>query len=430
VTVSTDFLTFFFLGFCVLYNAFLSLFFLALKLFFKEEETDSGAGGWPTITVMVPALNEEQVIRRTVERLVSLPYPGPLEVLIIDDHSDDRTCEIAEELERVYPNVAVLRRGAMRSRLGKGDCLNHGFSYLSSRHPERDPERWVIGVFDADGRPVEDDMWLQVGRVFADPEVGAAQCGVRIRNGHHLLAALQDVEFATFSFVTQTVRDHTSGAVALGGNGQFIRASALKQLSDRGAWWDETALTEDLDIGIRVHLAGWKVRFLNRWVEQEGVESIRVLFRQRHRWAWGTLQVFLRYVMGCRLWRGRMPLVKRLDLHYYLSFWIVPFVVLGSFLLSLLDLVGAITITNRFGLAFLLANSFSFIPMIVLGLSWAKVPFLRMAYLVPLTVIYAYHWIPALILAWASIIGHRKPRWAKTRRYALEEPTVVKEPVG
>ena len=164
------------------------------------------------------------------------------------------------------------------------------------------------------------------------------------------------------------------------------------------------------------------------------MERARALFRQRHRWAWGTLQVFLRYVLGRRLWHEPMSLGKRLDLHYYLSFWIVPFVVLGSFLLSLLDLAGVITITNRFGLTFLLANSFSFIPMIVLGLAWAKVPVRRMVYLVPLTVIYAYHWIPALILAWGSIIGHKKPRWAKTQRYAMEELAqeeryVVKEPV-
>jgi len=438
VRFPTDFLTFFFLLYCVLYNAFLSVYFIGLKVLRKRSQ-----GGllhpvanreWPVITVMVPALNEEQVIRNTVERLLALPYPGVLEVLIIDDHSDDRTPEITAELQRAHANVDVLHRGVVRSHLGKGDSLNHGVTYLRAHHPNRDPDHWVIGVFDADGRPVEDDMWLQVGQVFVDPKVGAAQCGVRIRNGRHLLAALQDVEFATFSFVTQTVRDHTSGAVALGGNGQFIRASVLEQLSRQGACWDEAALTEDLDIGIRVHLAGWDVRFLDRWVEQEGVETARALFRQRHRWAWGTLQVFLRYVLGRRLWHGPMSLGKRLDLHYYLSFWIVPFVVLGSFLLSLLDLAGVITITNRFGLTFLLANSFSFIPMIVLGLAWAKVPVRRMVYLVPLTVIYAYHWIPVLILGWVSIIRHKRPKWVKTQRYAMEEPMkeeryVVKEPV-
>ncbi|MFH1609459.1 MAG: glycosyltransferase family 2 protein, partial [Candidatus Bipolaricaulota bacterium] len=171
----------------------------------------------------------------------------------------------------------------------------------------------------------------------------------------------------------------------------------------------------------RIHIAGGKVRFLDRWIEQEGVETLRALFRQRHRWAWGTLQVFFRYVLSGRLLLARMPLGKKLDLHYYLSFWIVPFVVLLSFFLSLLDLAGVITITNSFGLAFLWANSFSFVPVIVLGLLWAGVPLRKMIYLVPLTVIYAYHWLPVLVLALVSIIGHKQPYWAKTERFAVEE---------
>ncbi|MCK4394544.1 glycosyltransferase family 2 protein, partial [Candidatus Bipolaricaulota bacterium] len=248
-----------------------------------------------------------------------------------------------------------------------------------------------------------------------------AQCGVRIRNGHHLLAALQDVEFTTFSFITQTVRDRTSGAVALGGNGQFIRASVLERMGREEGCWDVSALTEDLDIGTRIHLRGGRIRFINRWVGQEGVESFKALFKQRHRWAWGTLQVFLMHLASGRIMKARISLAKKLDLHYYLSFWIVPFVVLLSFFLSLLNLTGAIRITNSFGPAFLLINSFSFIPMIVLGLTWAKVPLYKIVYLVPLTVIYAYHWVPVLIWGWASILTRQRSHWAKTRRCATEE---------
>lgn len=428
---STDFLTYFFLAFCVIYNLFLCICFLILRWRDSKRRLAKNQFGeavfgekLPLITVMVPALNEERVLRRTVERLLALPYPGRLEVLIIDDYSDDRTLAIAKELEKMHENVFVLPRGVHRSRRGKGDCLNHGFSHLCSKFPFRDREAWVIGVFDADGRPREDDLFLRVGQVFSDRRVAAAQCGVRIRNGHNLLAALQDVEFATFSFITQTVRDRTSGAVALGGNGQFIRASVLEELSRKGSCWDETALTEDLDIGTRIHLSGYRIRFLDRWVEQEGVESIRALFRQRRRWAWGSLQAFLRYVWSGRVLKAKIPWAKKLDLHYYLSFWMVPLVVLFSFFLSFLSLAGVIAVTNRFGVGILLANSFSFVPLIVLGLYWAKIPIHKIVYLVPLTIIYTYHWLPVLVSAWASIIQHKQPVWVKTKRYAMEEPAV------
>ncbi|MGC9530376.1 MAG: glycosyltransferase family 2 protein [Candidatus Bipolaricaulaceae bacterium] len=420
--VSTDFLTYFFFAFCVAYNLAVCVLFLVLRRPGHRPRPREGGSDWPVISVLVPTLNEDRVVRRTVECLLALPYPGRLEALVVDDHSDDRTVAIVQELALAHANVDLLRRTAERSRRGKGDSLNHGFSYLCGRFPDRDRAGWVMAVFDADGRPQEDDLLLEVGDAFADPRVAAAQCGVRIRNGHHLLAALQDVEFATFSFVTQWVRDRTSGAVALGGNGQFVRASALVGLDGAGAPWDQTALTEDLDIGIGLHLAGQRVRFLDRWVGQEGVESLRALFRQRRRWAWGSLQTFLRYAWSGRLWRARLPWAKRLDLSYYLTFWIVPFVVLFSLFLSLLDLAGAVVITNRFGLPLLLANSFSLVPLIVLGLRRAGFPARRIAYLVPLTVVYAYHWVPVLVMAWASIIRHRRPQWAKTERYAAEEP--------
>ncbi|MFW6111366.1 MAG: glycosyltransferase [Thermoproteota archaeon] len=217
------------------------------------------------------------------------------------------------------------------------------------------------------------------------------------------------------------LQDRTTGAVALGGNGQFIRASILSQLKEDGKCWDSSTLTEDLDIGTRIHLLGGNIKFIHRWVEQEGVETFIALFKQRHRWAWGTLQVFLRHLLSANIIHSKINLLKKLDLHYYLSFWSVPFVVLFSFILSFLHIVGVLRITNSFGLVLLLANSFSFVPMIVLGLSWAKIPYHKILYLVPLTIIYAYHWVPVLSLGWIDILTRKKPHWVKTERFEIEE---------
>jgi 1,2-diacylglycerol 3-beta-glucosyltransferase len=434
MTISTDFLTFFFLFYCVFYNLALCPLFLIIQ-FYSSRRSGSGRGMAPAnpvkeppvITVMIPALNEEQVLEETIQRLLALPYPGRLEVLIIDDNSDDNTVAIVERLSAAHENVYLLHRGPYRSRRGKSDALNHGFSHLCKSFPERDLKNWVIGVFDADGRPMEDDFLLEVGRTFGNDSVTATQCGVRIWNNSNLLAALQDVEFLAWSFIAQTVRNRISGAVALGGNGQFIRASVLNRLSQEGSGWDEMSLTEDLDIGARILLDGGRIRFMNRWIEQEGVESFKALLRQRHRWAWGTLQVFLKYLLSGRIMTAKISLVKKLDLHYYLSFWIVPFVVLFSFILSFLNLTGILRIANNFGSALLLINSFSFVPLIILGLLWAKVPIYKTLYLVPLAVVYAYHWIPAVILGCMSILIHRKPYWVKTIRYTTEEVTTIGE---
>jgi len=421
--ISTDFLTWFFIGYCLIYNLLLCVVFLfgpkrqtAIAAFPNPKAADHPP--LPRITIMIPALNEESVIEQTIASLLSIPYAGCLEVLVIDDCSQDGTLSVARRLCSRSPAVSVLERTKDRCHMGKGDVLNQGFSHLLKGNPHQDLSQWIIGVFDADGCIVEDDFYAEVAKAFCDPAVGATQCGVRILNrDHHLLAALQDVEFATFSFVTQSVRDTTTGAVALGGNGQFIRASELKGLSqERGAPWNPAALTEDLDIGVRLLMNGARIRFIQRHVAQEGLQSFKLLFKQRHRWAWGSLQTFMRYVVSGEVLKHRMPWLRKLDLLYYLSFWIVPFVVLISMGLTLLGFLGWIQVTNSFSFAWMVFNGFSFVPMMVLGMRSARIAAWKIPHLVFLTTLYSFHWVPALAKGWVSILAGQEPTWIKTKR--------------
>jgi cellulose synthase/poly-beta-1,6-N-acetylglucosamine synthase-like glycosyltransferase len=416
---STDFLTWFFMIYCLLYNLFLTVY--ALILYRTQHSTPlvvrRPGQRLPFITIMIPALNEGQVLRKTVEALLQQPYRGRLEILLIDDASQDDTRTIAYELSQTHKHVHVLARDLPNARQGKAEALNAGVKWLKRRFPKRDPERWVVGVFDADGRPVEADLIQCVGESFLDPQVSALQCGVRIANRQRWLPRMQDLEFAAFCYIAQWVRDRSTGSVALGGNGQFVRNSTLIALArEHGQIWAPESLTEDLELSMRIHEQGGVIRFLNRHVEQEGVESVRALLRQRHRWAWGTLQVFMNYVASRRLWRAQIPWARKLDLHYYLSFWIVPVLVLftlGLFVLAQLRLLG---VTNHFPLALLIANSFSFFPLVVLGLVEVQTPWYRIPLSVFMVTFYTYHWVPLLIIAWVDIIFRRKPRWAKTAR--------------
>jgi len=435
--ISTEIFTYFFLIFCVLYNGFLLVSFLRFTVGLPKLENKSKSDpvteetGFPTITLIMPLLNEENVIENSINRLLETPYEGQLEILAVDDNSTDRTPRILSRLSEKETRLHYLQRTEPRSQLGKGDVLNQGYDFLRhEKFPHRDTDNWIIGVFDADGRPVESDFFTKVGKLFSDTNVSAAQCGVRIRNRSRLIAALQDVEFSTFSFMTQTVRDKTSGAVALGGNGQFIRASSLDRIRAGEAYWNNSALTEDLEIGTRILLSGGRIRFINRWVDQEGVESIKALFRQRIRWAWGSLQVFSSYVLGGKIIRAHIPIVRKVDLHYYLSFWIVPFVVMATLAMFLLDQLSVITVTNRFGLTFLLVNSFSFIPLILTGLIRAGLRWWKILYLMPVSIIYTYHWIPVLSVAFLKMITSAQPHWIKTERYEIYTPQKNFRPLG
>ena len=77
--------------------------------------------------IVIPCLNEELVLAKTLDHLMSLPEPAPL-ILVVNDDSDDRTREIALEYPR--ERVIVIDHPRELARQGKGRVLNYAFKYL------------------------------------------------------------------------------------------------------------------------------------------------------------------------------------------------------------------------------------------------------------------------------------------------------------
>jgi len=455
VTVDSTPLTLFFFLFCTLYNlTLISVVFVHDRRRVKEEKEATSH----FFSIMVPARNEELVIQRTLNRILSLDYPRELfEVILIDDGSGDRTVEIGTGLLRRFGNLDILRIPISESGQGKSHALNVGFRYLLEKHRQSRVD-WVIGVFDADGLP-ERDMLKKASYQFRNPRVGALQSLVRMSNRRDFfLGLLQDIEFSTFARVSQFVRSIFKGAVALGGNGQFIRSTALESIVlETGEWWRREALTEDLDIGTRMLLNGWENEFLvTTAVSQQAVDSFGALYRQRTRWAWGTLQALSTYVLSGRLFKAKVGLVKKMDMAYYLFFILIPPVMLLCWIISFLSLAAIISTYNPFPSYFMITNGVSFFPLIAYGLlntrkedthnDWPRlccycrrevthgrrfcdqcgrlieIPQARthsILFLIPLMVIttaYTYHWIPCTVRAMLHVLMRDRPKWAKTRR--------------
>ena len=76
---------------------------------------------WPRVVAIVPARNEAEFIARTVDSLVKQDYPGELRVVVVDDHSEDGTGDLARE--------AAARAGASdRVLVRQGATLQSGWT--------------------------------------------------------------------------------------------------------------------------------------------------------------------------------------------------------------------------------------------------------------------------------------------------------------
>ncbi|UMP06818.1 glycosyltransferase family 2 protein [Amycolatopsis sp. EV170708-02-1] len=305
-----------------IYNIVLSL--LSLR---NPRPGSPGVGRPLCFWLVVPALDEELVIAGTVRSLLALADgDNRLRVLVVDDGSTDRTSTVLKAIDD--DRMMILRRELPEARQGKGAALNAAYRLIRDlAREEGTAGETVVGVVDADGR-VSPNLLTEVDRYLADGTSGAVQCRVRIRNRDSLLGLLQDIEFGCVADAAQTVRD-TVGTVALGGNGQFVKLSVLIALGN-DPW--SSCLVEDTELGLRLHRAGVRVRYVRHAVvTQQAVVDIRRLLRQRARWAQGNLQC-ARHLPGLLVSRHISAFGLVDLLHYLIVPWFVPLFALLAFL--------------------------------------------------------------------------------------------------
>src|SRR6267143_3933265 len=408
------------------FGAFYSLLLVAVLRARRRRRTPEGLSTGSRFSLMVPARNEESVLDRTINGVLSMDYPGErFEILVIDDGSTDRTSEIAARWVARHPGrISVIHLPEGSSGQGKAEALNFGFRHLLRTSRFNGSRDWIIGVFDADGVP-DPDLLRKAAFQFENPKVGAVQASVRIANrSTSRLARMQDIEFSAFSRVTQMIRGGLLDSASLGGNGQFVRARALYGAAISRTphrFWRPGALTEDLELSARLVLRSWRIKHLaTGYVHQEGVETLADLFRQRTRWAWGSLQVFVEYILKLRFLRARnVPFKKRLDLAMSLSLFLMSPLVMVVWLLTFLDVIHVIQAVNQLPFLATLAISFGFFPIVTWGM-WNQKEYrrARMPLDLLLFTVYTYHWLPCLYVAALHVIGGDDPKWFKTRRIA------------
>jgi len=376
---------------------------------------------------LVPALNEEVTIADSIARLRATTATHAV-FLVVDDGSDDRTGEILGKIDD--PRLRVLTRAAPHARQGKAAALNAAYRMLRQdllRTPELSrwtEDRVIVAIVDADGR-LASDAPRSVARHLRDQGVGGVQVLVRIYNRRGPLTWAQDVEFASFGLVFQAGRSWW-GVANMGGNGQFNRLSALASVDDGdGPWRDR--LTEDQDLGVRLVQAGWAgVHDNDIAIDQQGLNSLRRLYRQRTRWAQGNWQALglLRGVL-----RPKLPLLGRIDTAFYL---VTPLLQLMTGIAFATSIVLAIAWGTAYNpavwwvLIFFVGVSFGpgLVTLVIRGGRWYS-PVVALVEIIPYTI---YSWLTFPVLA-ISLVRQLAGRtsWVKTARESIEDP---RDPTG
>jgi biofilm PGA synthesis N-glycosyltransferase PgaC len=291
-------------------------------------------GGWPGVTIVIPAFNEEAVIATCVRAALATDYPE-LEVYVLDDGSRDATAAVAEAAGAGDGRLRVVRDPVNR---GKAERLNQGLALAAHE---------LVVVTDADTHVHPLAVELLVARMLRSERVAAVAGAPHVTNRQNLLCAMQVLEAASIiGLIRRTQAVGGRVGVVAGVLGLFRRSVVLEV----GGYRAEMA-TEDIDLSWRLLLAGWHTSYQpSALVGMEVPSTISALWRQRRRWARGQGEVVRAHAREMARWRNRRLWLLGLESVASLT-WVVAFAV-------------ATTLT----VAVLLAGHG--LPGVVLGLAW------------------------------------------------------------
>ncbi|MDI6904973.1 MAG: glycosyltransferase family 2 protein [Candidatus Bathyarchaeia archaeon] len=278
----------------------------------------------PTVSTLIPARNEEQVIGRILQRMTELTYPkDKMQIIVIDDASTDDTGKIVEEYAKNYSYIKVIHRTSKEWGKVKASALNAGLKYAKSE---------IVLCFDADYYSQADIIEKLVAE-FVDPKVGAVQGRVTVLNEpQNIVTRLVALERVGGYRIDQQARDSLGLIPQLGGTAFAIRRKLLESLGG----WDESILAEDTDLTFRVYLAGYKVRYVNdAECYEEAVENWRAYWKQRCRWAKGHMQCAFKHSLKV-LKSNNLLLKKKIDGLLLLNVYFMPILIWISWIISVL----------------------------------------------------------------------------------------------
>ncbi len=231
----------------------------------------------PSVSVLIAAYNERPVITRTIHSVLANDYPD-LEVIVVDDGSADGT---GDEVAREFggdPRVHLIRQ----ANAGKAAALNHGI---------QDARGEVLVCFDADTQIAPQGIALIV-RHFQDPQVGAVAGNVKVGNRINVLTRWQSIEYITSQNLDRRAYAHLNAITVVPGAVGAWRRSAVVAV---GGYLTDT-MAEDMELTYRLRRAGWRITAdVETLGFTEAPATFRAFFRQRFRWAYGTLQCLVKH---------------------------------------------------------------------------------------------------------------------------------------
>ena len=236
---------------------------------------------WPAYTILCPLYQEAKVVPQFVQAMQDLSYPtDKLQILLLleDDDAETRKALLGLSLPPHFKLVTV-PAGSPRT---KPKACNYGLMQATGQY---------IVIYDAEDIP-EPLQLKKALLTFANhgPEMACVQAKLNFYNPHqNLLTGLFTAEYSLWFDLILPGLQRMGFSIPLGGTSNHFQTRTLRALGG----WDAFNVTEDCDLGLRLHRYNLKTVVLNSVTYEEANSQFRDWLRQRSRWVKGYMQSYL-----------------------------------------------------------------------------------------------------------------------------------------
>ncbi len=300
--------------------------FLMASLLLDHRPPRAKAERLPGVTVLVPCYNESAAVADTIGSLANQRYPGPVQIMVIDDGSKDDTLKIARETVAALPpeKAALFQVMAMEKNGGKSAAMNRGLKLAQHN---------LVCSVDGDCWLLPNGLARIVTRYVADPPDTRAVAGtILVRNSRkNWITKVQEWDY--FHGIAAIKRMQSMYHGTLVAQGAFSLYD--RQLLDELGGWPHV-VGEDIVLSWSILDRGYRIGHCEDALMFTNVpESFRQFAHQRKRWSRGLIEAFMRH--GKLLFAPRMStlfvwwnlLFLPMDLAYCFGF--MPGLILALF---------------------------------------------------------------------------------------------------
>ena len=254
-----------------------------LHIILKKDKIVSKIKHFPTISLVVPAHNEEEGLPKTIHSIANLDYPkNKIQVIIVDHGSKDDTWDVAKRLIKRYKDLNIkLVKKEHESSHTKAHAFNAGLAHATGE---------FAGCVDADTILLKECL-KEIIPEFDSERIGAVISTIKVTKPTNLYEKIQHLEyiFSTFmrTLMSKIETLHvTPGALSL----------YRKKIFDKHGGFDEENITEDLEMAMRLQSLGYKVRIAVGSITYTKVpNTFKSLWNQRVRWFRGFIYNNVKY---------------------------------------------------------------------------------------------------------------------------------------